>query len=227
MLGVLVNIITVILGTATGLLLRKGISPKISDSAMIAIGLCNICIGVQGMAGGGNPLILIVAMVVGTLIGTSLDIDGRFERLSQKLVKRLGSSDSRFAEGFINASLILCVGSMTILGGLNAGLSGDNTLYYTKAVLDFVSSAMLASALGIGVGFGALTVLIYQGGLVLLASLLSPFLTDAVITELNCVGSVMILALGLNLAGVSKFKVADFLPAIIITPIVCVIRNFI
>ena len=114
---------------------------------------------------------------------------------------------------------------MTILGGLEAGLKGDNTLYYTKAVLDLISSLMLTTSLGIGVVFAAGTVFVYQGALVLLASLLSPYLTSEIISELNCAGSLMIFALGLNLSGIGKFKVANFLPAIIIVPVACIIKG--
>ena len=224
MIGVTANVITVLLGCLTGLIFRKSIPEKTTNSAMVAIGLCNLCIGVTGMMQGGDPLVLILSMVIGTIVGTALDIDGKLNSLGDKAsatFKKHGSGQSSLSEGFVTASLIFCVGSMTILGGLNAGLKGDNTLYYTKAVLDFISATMLTTSIGIGVIFASATVLVYQGGLVLLASLLEPVLTAEIIAELNCTGSVIIFALGLNLAGVAKFKVANFLPAIVITPFAC------
>jgi len=225
MIGVIANVITVLIGSLIGLVFRKGISEKITNSAMVAIGLCNLCIGVSGMMQGKDTIILIIAMVVGTMIGTAVDIDGKLNSLSEKAALKIKGSSSNPAEGFITASLVFCVGSMTILGGLDAGLKGDNTLYYTKAILDLISSAMLTTTLGIGVVFAAGTVLVYQGALVLLASVLAPFLSADMIAELNCAGSLMIFALGLNLCGVGKFKVANFLPAIVIVPVACVVRG--
>ena len=225
MIGVIVNVITVLIGGTLGVIFRKGIPEKITNSAMVAIGLCNLCIGVGGMMQGKDTIILIIAMVLGTMLGTALDIDGKLNHLSEKAGSKFKSSTSNIGEGFVTASLVFCVGSMTILGGLEAGLKGDNTLYYTKAVLDLISSLMLTTSLGIGVVFAAGTVFVYQGALVLLASLLSPYLTSEIISELNCAGSLMIFALGLNLSGIGKFKVANFLPAIIIVPVACIIKG--
>ena len=219
MFGVLANVLTVLMGSSIGIIFRKAIPEKIASAAMIAIGLCNLCIGVSGMMEGKNALVLIISMVLGTMIGTGLDIDGRLNKLNTENPKN-STKGSNLLQGFITASLVFCVGSMTILGGLDAGLKNDNTLYYTKALLDLISSSMLAASLGIGVIFAAVTVFVYQGALVLLASMLAPFLSPEIIAELNCVGSVMIFALGLNLAGVGNFKVADFLPAIPLTPVV-------
>ena len=225
MIGVIVNVITVLIGSALGIIFRKGIPEKITNSAMVAIGLCNLCIGVSGMMQSKDTIVLIIAMVLGTMIGTALDIDGKLNNLSEKANTRLKSKSSNISQGFVTASLVFCVGSMTILGGLDAGLKGDNTLYYTKAVLDLISSTMLTTTLGIGVVFAAGTVFVYQGALVLLAGFLAPYLTPEIIAELNCAGSLMIFALGLNLAGIGKFKVANFLPAIIIVPIACIVKG--
>lgn len=223
MLGVIVNVITVLLGSAIGLLFRKSIPEKIANAAVAAIGLCIICIGVSGMLSGTDTIILIVSMVIGTMIGTLIDIDGKLNSLTTKFEGK--SQNSNIAEGFVTASLVFCVGSMTLLGGIDAGINNDNTLYYTKALLDFITSMMLSATLGFGVIFSSLTVLIYQGALVLLAKVLSPYLTEAMMCELTCAGSLMIFALGLNLAGVSKFKVANFLPAIVVVPIACIVKQ--
>lgn len=222
MIGVIVNTLTVILGSAAGLLLKKGIPEKVSKAVMTAIGLCTVYIGIDGSLEGSNPLVLILSLVFGTIIGTLIDIDKRIEGVGSFIEKKMKKSGDKgsIAQGFITGSLLFCVGAMTIVGSLNAGLSGDNTLLITKAILDLISSCMLASTLGIGVMFAAVFVLVYQGGLVLLASLLQNVLTDTVmIGELTCAGSVMIIALGLNIIGITKIKVANFLPGLVLVPL--------
>ena len=229
MVGVIVNTITVILGSLVGLLLKKGIPEKISKATMVAIGLCTLHIGIDGALEGSNAIILIVSMVLGTIVGTWIDLDDKINKLSafvEKKMKKTGGTTS-IAEGFVTASLLFCVGAMTIVGSLNAGLSGDNTLLFTKSILDLISSCMLASTLGIGVLFAAVFVFCFQGVLVLCAGLLQNVLTDpAIIAEITCAGSVMIIGLGLNLLGISKFKIANFLPAIIFVPLVCYLVQF-
>ncbi len=218
--GVIVNCITVIVGSILGVVLRRRIPKKLAEALTVAVGLCSIYIGIDGMADGKKTIVLIVSMVVGTFIGTILDIDGFFTRISEKVGRGTheGGPASPF-HAFLTASLLFCVGSMTIVGGLEAGIGGDNTVYYTKAILDFVSSMILASTLGIGVIFATGTVLLYQGAVVLLAHAVAPILESGMILEINCVGSLIILALGLNLIGVTKFKVANFSPALVLAPL--------
>lgn len=222
MTGVLVNTGTVILGSLIGLLLKKGIPEKVSKAVMTAIGLCTLYIGIDGALSGSNTLVLIVSMVFGTIVGTLIDIDAGINKVGlyiENKMKKDGKGSS-VGEGFMTGSLLFCIGAMTIVGSLNSGLSGDNTLIYTKSVLDLISSCMLASTLGIGVLFSAIFVFVYQGGLVLLAGLLQNVLTDeALIAEITCAGSVMIVALGLNLIGITKIKVANFLPALLFVPL--------
>ena len=222
MIGVFVNVATVLLGSAVGLLFRKGIPERISKALMLAIGMCTIYIGIDGALEGSKTIVLILSMVFGTLIGTLIDIDDKINRIGLFIEKKMkrGDDHSSIAEGFMTASLLFCVGAMTIVGSLNAGLTGDNTLLFTKSILDLISSCLLASTLGIGVMFAAIFVLVVQGGLVLLAGLMQNVLTDpALIAELTCAGSVMIIALGLNLLGVTKLKVANFLPALLLVPL--------
>ena len=222
MIGVFVNVATVLLGSAVGLLFRKGIPERISKALMLAIGMCTIYIGIDGALEGSKTIVLILSMVFGTLIGTLIDIDDKINRVGlfiEKKLKREGEKSS-IAEGFMTGSLLFCVGAMTIVGSLNAGLKGDNTLIFTKSILDLISSCLLASTLGIGVMFAAIFVLVVQGGLVLLAGLMQNVLTDqALIAEITCAGSVMIIALGLNLLGITKLKVANFLPALLLVPL--------
>ncbi len=223
MIGVFVNFATVLLGSTIGLIFKKGISKRFTDSVMIGIGLCTVCIGVSGMLKGENILVAIISMVLGAIFGTWIDFDKRINRVGDFIQSKFKRKDEKvsIAEGFVTASLLFCIGAMTIVGSLESGLKGDNSMIFTKSLLDFFSSTMLAASLGIGVVFSCVFVLIFQGGLVLLSGLLAPILNDAAIAELTCVGSLMILALGLNLIGITKIKVANFFPALVFAPIFC------
>ena len=228
MIGVFVNVATVLLGSAVGLLFRKGIPERISKALMLAIGLCTLYIGIDGALEGSMTIVLILSMVFGTLIGTLIDIDDKINRVGLFLEKKLKKEGEKtsIAEGFMTGSLLFCVGAMTIVGSLNAGLTGDNTLIFTKSILDLISSCLLASTLGVGVMFAAIFVLVVQGGLVLLAGLLQNVLTDqALIAEITCAGSVMIIGLGLNILGITKLKVANFLPALLLVPLFYTLWN--
>ena len=223
MLGVLVNVGTVLVGSLVGLFLKRGIPEKITEALMTGIGLCTVFIGISGALQGENTLVLILSMAIGTVIGTLLDIDKQLNRLAAYVEARFKQKDGQVtvAEGFVTASLLFCVGAMTIVGSLQAGLTRDCETLYTKATLDLISSCVLAASLGIGVLLSDIFVFIFQGGLVLLAGLLAPFLTDYAIGEMTCAGSVLIIALGLNLIGVTKIKVANYLPVILIPPVLC------
>lgn len=229
MIGVLINVCTVIVGSSLGLLFKKSISKKYSDAVMTGIGLCVILIGIQGMLKGENVLVTIISMVIGALIGTALDIDGKLngvgDWLSGKIKNKNGEKNS-LAEGFVTASLVFCIGAMTILGSLDAGLKGDNTTLITKSILDLFSSMMLSASLGVGVIFAATFVFVFQGGIVLLAGVLEPFLDAFAIGEITCVGSLMIMALGLNLSGIAKIKVANYFPALILVPFMCFVFDY-
>lgn len=220
--GVLVNTVTVLIGSGVGLLLKKGIPERLTKAVMTAIGLCTIAIGISGVIKGQNQLVMILALVLGTIVGTLIDIDKRLESLGNKLSKKTKSQEASFSQGFVTASLLFCVGAMTIVGSMNAGISGDNQMLYTKSVLDLISSSMLAASLGIGVMCAASFVFLFQGILVALSMLLGSFLSDFAVAELISAGSVMIIALGLNLIGVTKIKVANLLPGLIFVPFICV-----
>lgn len=225
MLGVIVNVIVIILGSGIGMVLKKGIPERISETMMKGLGLCTLYIGWSGALKGSNTLVLIISMAIGIVIGEGLDLDARLNRFAKKLEQRFSKQDGSIsiADGFIAASLLFCVGAMTVVGSLQAGLSGNYEMLYTKSVLDFISSMIFASTLGIGVMLSAVFVLLFQGSIVLLAQVVAPFLTDGVVAEMTCVGSVLIFALGLNIVGITKLKVLNFLPAmffpILLTPL--------
>ena len=222
MLGVIINVITVIIGSSVGLLFKKGIPEKVSSAAMTGLGACTLYIGITGSLSGENVLILIASVVLGAIVGTLLNIDGGINTLAERVEKKFkrAGNDISIAEGLISATLLFCVGSMTVTGSIQAGLTGDNSILITKATLDLVSSMMLASSLGVGVLFSAVTVFIIQGGLVLLAGLIAPIMSAGAINEMTCAGSILIIMIGTNLMGISKIKVADFLPAILFAPII-------
>ena len=221
MFSVFVNTFTVILGSIIGLVCKKGIPDRLSSAVMTGIGLCTLVIGVTGVLSGSNTLVLILSIVLGVIVGELLDLDGRVNGLVEKVAAKTAGEGkaAQISQGFITACLLFCIGAMTIVGSLNAGLKGDHEMILTKSLLDFISSIMLSATLGIGVLFSAVFVLVFQGGIVLLAQYLAPFLSEAVVNELTCAGSLMILALGLNIIGVTKIKVINFIPALLIVPV--------
>ena len=224
MTGVFANTLTVIIGSLIGLIFKKGIPEKVSSAVMTGLGLCTVYIGIDGALSGENVLITIAAMVIGSIIGTIIDIDLAINNLGTWVENHFPKEKDgqvSITEGFVTASLLFCVGAMTINGSLNAGISGDNSLLYTKSLLDLFSSSMLAASLGIGVLFAAGFVLGFQGLLVLCAGFLAPVLTASAIAEMTCVGSLIIIALGTNIIGITKIKIANYLPAIALAPIIC------
>ncbi len=230
--GVIVNTITVLVGSGIGLLLKKQMPEKLTNGVMCAIGLCTLAIGITGVIKGENQLVMIISMVIGTIVGTLIDIDGKLTKLGDKLQNGRKKKDKKgdtatFSQGFVTASLLFCVGAMTIVGSMNAGISGDNQMIYTKSLLDLISSSMLAASLGIGVMCSSVFVFVFQGLLVTLAIFLGSFLSDFAVAELVCAGSVMIVALGLNLLKVTKIKVANLLPGLIFVPFICMIFDLI
>ncbi len=222
MLGVIVNVITVILGSLIGLLFKKGIPERVSNATMIGLGACTLYIGISGSLVGENVLIVIVSVVLGVISGTLLNIDGGINKLAESVEQRFKKDGKgvSVAEGLVSATLLFCVGSMTVTGSIQAGLTGDNSVLITKATLDFVSAMMLSSSLGFGVLLSCVSVLVIQGGLVLLAGVLAPFMSAGAINEMTCVGSILIIMIGTNLMKITKIKVADFLPAIVYAPII-------
>ena len=222
MIGVIVNVITVIIGSSLGLLFKKGIPEKVSSAAMTGLGACTLYIGITGSMSGENVLILIASIVLGAIVGTLLNIDIGINKFAEGIESkfRKNGSDISLAEGMISATLLFCVGSMTVTGSIQAGLTGDHSVLITKAMLDLVSSMMLASSLGIGVMLAAVSVFVIQGGLVLFAGIISPLLSAGAINEMTCAGSILIIMIGTNLMGITKIKVADFLPAILFAPVI-------
>jgi hypothetical protein len=223
--GTLVNTGTVIAGSLIGILLGNILPERLRDTVMKGLGLCTLFIGISGMLGGENALITIISMAVGAVIGELLDLDGHLNHFAETLEKRFQrkSGGPSLAEGFVTASLVFCVGAMTVVGALNDGLTGNHEMLFTKSTLDFVSAMIFASSMGIGVMMAAAAVFVIQGGIACLASFLAPLLQQdpSVIPEMTVVGSVLIMGLGLNILGITKLKIMNYLPAIFLPILLC------
>ena len=223
MFGVLVNALAVIAGSGLGLLLRRGLPQKYTDGLMQALGLCVIVIGILGLNAKVDSMAVILSIVLGSVAGIALNIDGAIKRLGDSMDRSFKSSAQDgghpLGEGFVTATLFFCIGAMTVTGSLRSGLEGDHSILYAKSALDFISSILFTSAIGIGVMLSSLSVLVIQGGIVLLARLVAPLFTDPAIAAISCVGSVLILALGLNMLNITKIKLADMLPSLVLAPV--------
>ncbi len=215
MLGTIVNAAAIVAGSLIGLLFKKGFSKKIADAVMTGLALCVLYIGVSGALEGQHVLAVILSMVVGGIVGTLLDLDARLKKLGDRIEARMKhGAQTGFSNGLVTASLLYCVGAMAILGALASGLRGDHSILYTKSLLDFISAIVLAATLGMGVAFSAVPVLLYQGLITILAQFVAPALNDAAVADMTCTGSLLLIALGLNMLGVTKIKVMNYVPGI-------------
>lgn len=216
--GAVVNFFLVVLGTLIGLLFKKGIPEKLQNALMTGMAFCVLYIGITGLfEQGANILVMIVCFAVGAVIGELIDLDKQVNRLGKKIENRFSkNSNSKIAEGFVTATLLFCVGAMTIVGSIDSGISGDNSTLYSKSVIDCVAAAVLTSSMGIGVIFAAFSALIIEGGITLLATVISPILNDYIIAQMSVIGSLLIIALSLNMLGITKIKVMNFVPAVLL-----------
>jgi len=221
--GTLVNVATVLAGSLIGLLLGKAIPKRVIDVVTKGLGLCTMYLGITGMFDGENALITIISVVIGAAIGELCDLDGKINRLGNWVETKFKRETSTVpvAEGFVSATLLFCVGAMTIMGSLQSGLTGDHSILFAKSTLDLISSIIFASTLGYGVMLAAGSVFVIQGGIAALASVVAPYLENAV-GEMNVVGSILLFALGLNIVGIGKFKIMNYVPAIFIPIVLCI-----
>lgn len=218
MLATVINVVLVLLGSALGLAFKNRISPRFASILTCALGLCVLGIGISGMIGTADTLCVIVCMVAGTLLGEALNIEKRMDGLGDLLRRRLirGEGSSRFAEGFVNASVLFCVGAMAINGSMQAGMLGRYDILISKGVIDGVTAITFAAAMGVGVAFSAVPLFLYQGGLTLIFALAGQGMDPAVVTEMNAVGGTIIVGIALNMLGLprEKIRVGNMLPAI-------------
>ncbi|MCL2049529.1 MAG: DUF554 domain-containing protein [Defluviitaleaceae bacterium] len=220
MWGAILNAAAILAGGAIGLLFKGRVSDKISQAIIRGIGLCVCIIGISG-ALEGDIMVSVLSLTLGILAGELLCIDERLNSFGAWLQAKLGrGGDNAFAEGFVTATLLFCVGAMAIVGSLESGLRGDYSLVSTKSLLDGISSVALASTFGAGVLFSAAAVLLYQGGIELFAGGLQGVFTDGLITQLTAVGGIMIFGIGVNMAVGVKIKVANMLPGFLVCGVV-------
>ena len=215
MIGVLIDTLAIAAGSIIGLFLRRGIPQSISDIVMKGIGLVTAIMGISFSLKSTNSIIMILSVVLGGILGEILNIDGFLNNLGLKLQQKF-KAHGQVAEGFVTATLIFCVGAMSIVGSIQSGLSGNNTILITKAGLDGITAIVLSSAMGIGVLMSVISVFTYQGVIALSARLLSSFASNALITEMTAIGGILIFGLSLDILGITKIKVANLLPAIFI-----------
>lgn len=226
LLGAAVNAAAIIAGAVIGLLCRKGINERVSDTIFKGLGLCVTFLAIEGAICGANLIIVIVSIALGAVIGELLRLDKRMDRLGgaiEKQFNKFTKTKVSVTEGFVSSSMLFCVGAMAIVGALQSGLSGDHTTQFTKSVIDGISAIIFASTMGVGVIFSGFAVLIYQGAITLLASRLEPLLTAEVINNITCTGYIIIIAIGINMLGISekKFKVINYVPAVFLPLLIC------
>ena len=219
--GVLTNVAAILVGGSVGLLLGKKVNVRFQKTMTQGLALCILLIGLSGALDGTDTIGAIVCMVLGAIIGEALDIERRLDGLGEWVQRRMKGRGSNVSQGFVTASLLFCVGAMAVVGSLDAGLSGKYDTLFAKSILDGVSALLFATTLGVGVLFSAAPILIYQGAIALLAGLMQPLLSDAVVALMSGTGGLLIAGLGLNMLGIEKIKVGNLLPAIFV-PIIYV-----
>lgn len=214
--GTLVNIGAVIIGSLIGLLVHNRMPKRITQLVFQAIGLFTLFLGFFMAGKTEHFLIMIFSLVIGAIIGELIDLDKQINRFSLWLKRKIGSKNSKFSDGFLTSFLLFCMGSMTILGAIEEGMGGNPDLLLAKSVLDGFSSIALAAAMGIGVLFSIIPLLLYQGGLTLFASFLQDYLSTPIINELSAVGGILLIGLGLNILEIKKIKVLNLTPALLV-----------
>ena len=236
--GALINAGAVIAGSTVGILLKNGLSERFNQTVMQGLGLCTMFIGIggalsgmltvtDGTVGTQHTMLLILCLALGALIGEALNIEQKltgFGTFCQK--KFAGQGDSRFVEGFVTTSLVICVGAMAIVGSLEDGLTGNPSTLIAKSVIDGIACVIFAASLGKGVYLSALPLLVYEGGITLLARFIRPWLTDALIGQMSCIGSVLIFAVGYNMIVEKKLRVGNLLPAIFLPVLFFLLARF-
>lgn len=216
--GAVVNFVLVIVGSAIGMLLKKGIPDRLRETLTKGVALCVLYIGVTGFFEDNiNVLIVVLSCALGAIFGELCDLDGLVNKLGSAIQRKFSKNkDSHIAEGFVSATLLFCVGAMTVVGSIDSGISGDNVTLYSKSLIDAVSAAVLASTLGIGVMLSSASVLVIEGGLTLLANVVEPVLTTRIVAHMSVIGSLLIGAIAFNMLGITKIKVMNLIPAIFI-----------
>lgn len=219
MLATLINALAIVAGSLIGLLLKKGMSKRFETAIFTAAGITTIVIAIQMALKTSHVLAFALALILGGLVGTVIKIEDAVLTLGERLKNRFarGEEGGTFALGFLNATVLYCSGAMAIIGSFKAGTEGDYTILLTKSILDGTLSVLFASAMGVGVAFSAISVLVYQGLLTLGSVWVKPFVSPLMLSELTGIGGALVLMIGLSLLDIKKLKTGDFLPALVFT----------
>ncbi len=218
--GAIINAAAIAVGGTLGTLGGRIMPPKMKETLLAASALVSLWVAITGLFGTSNTLIPIFSLVVGSLLGELLGIENAVNRMGEALQKRFGGSGS-FTEGFINGSLIFVAGAMSIMGALSSGVKNDHSILITKAIIDFAMSVAFGGSLGIGVAVSGVSVLVAEGILTLLASLLTDVLTEVIITEISVTACIVLLGIGTNLLGLTKLRVMNMTPALVLPVLFC------
>lgn len=228
-MGVLVNLATIVVGGLIGFFAKKGLPERVSKTILEGMALCVAFIGITGFFSQSkeyeaNALITILSVAVGGALGVIIDLDKKVNSLAdafERMLNRKLKKEVEFSKGFICASMLFCIGAMSIVGPLKAGTVGDNSVLYSKSIIDGITAVIYASAMGIGVVGSAVPVFLLEGFVFLISSFIAPYLTTAMITEMSIVGSVLIFGIGLNMLGLTKIKILNLSPAVFMPIILC------
>lgn len=227
MVGTIVNVFTVLVGSALGLIIGNRLPSKVRDIIIQSIGLFTLLIGITMIMKTTKFIEVFISLILGGITGELLHLDERLNNSVEKIKQKVSPNSPRFVEGFITATLVFCVGAMTVVGSIQEGLTHDATLLITKSIMDGITSLTLASGLGIGVMFSAISVFLIQGSLTLLGSQLQFLMADIYINNLTGLGGVLIVGIGLELLNIQKIKLINMLPSLLYLPLVVFISSLI
>ena len=230
-MGVIINVIAIVIGTMIGLFLKRGMSEKMSSHIMQGLALITFIIGLKGALVDQDMILLIVSISLGGYLGEMMQLEENIRKFAEWVQNKLSKEGfkNQLAEGFVSAVLIFCVGAMAVMGSLEAGLRNNHGILITKALIDGFASIILTTTKGAGVMLSALAILLYEGGMMVLAQFVAPYLSESIVYAMSAVGSLLLVALGLNLLELTKIKVMNFLPAmflpIVLIPLLSLIRG--
>ena len=216
MLGTIANAAAVIVGGIIGLIFKNVIPEKTSEALLKTTGLAVIAIGISLMSAGENFTLLIISLIIGTIIGEGINIEGNLNKFGAYIESKIKNKQSNIALGFVTCTLVYCVGSMAIVGSIQSGLTGNHEILFSKAVIDGITAVSFAATMGAGVILSGISVLVYQGLITMLASLMESLLSPGVVAEMTAIGGVIIMGIGLNFLIEKRMRVGNLLPAIFI-----------
>ena len=223
MIGTIINASAVIIGGLIGLLIHSRLPQHITHTTFQAIGLFTIVLGITMAIQTTHFLAMVISLVLGSIIGSLLDIESKIKLIGELLKKKSGSKNKRFSEGFITAFMLYCMGSLTLLGAIEEGLGNPPTLLLSKSVLDGFSSIALAASMGAGVIFSAIPLIIYQGSITIITSMIQQSLSQIIITELSAVGGIFLVGLGIDILKIKKISILNMIPSLLIILIIAYI----